>query len=94
MKCETGGIKIGSTEKTIEGGWIPSVWDGDQEKDGPLFGSCSETLTELDENGEFAVKEEYRGRITFQDCDFSEAEPQKHIMIGIMVSERGEEKSH
>ena len=85
MKCETGGIKIGSTEQAIEEGWIPSVWDGDQEKDGPFCASCSDTLIEVDENGEFAVKEEYRGRITFQDCDFSEAEPEEHKSIGIVL---------
>ena len=94
MKCAICGIEIESIDQAIEAGWIPSVWDGDQEKDGPFCASCSDTLIEVDENGEFAVKEEYRGKITFQDCDFSEAEPQKHIMIGIMVSERGEEKRH
>ena len=85
MKCETGGIKIGSTEQAIEEGWIPSVWDGDQEKDGPFCASCSDTLIEVDENGEFVVKEEYQGEITYQEGDFSEAEPEEHKSIGIVL---------
>ena len=94
MKCAICGIEIESTEKAIEEGWIPSVWDGDQEKDGPFCGSCSETLIQLDENGEFVVKEEYRGKITFQEGDSSEEEPQEHLVIGIMVSDMGDEKCH
>ena len=94
MKCAICGIEIESTEQAIEEGWIPSVWDGDQEKEGPFCASCSDPLMQLDENGEFAVKEEYRGKITYQEGDFSEAEPQERLVIGVVVSERGEEKSH
>ena len=48
----------------------------------------------MDENGEFGVKEEYRGKITYQEGDFSEKEPQEHLVIGIVVSDMSEEKSH
>jgi hypothetical protein len=33
-------------------------------------------------------------KITYQEGDFSEAEPKEHLVIGVLVSERGEEKSH
>jgi len=58
------------------------VWDGDQEKDGPFCGSCSESLIETDENGEYVIKEEYTGKINYQDGDFSEEE---HRTIGIVL---------
>ena len=94
MKCAICGIEIESTEQAIEEGWILSVWDGDQEKEGPFCNSCSDTLIELDENGEFAVKEKYRGKITYKVGDFSEAEPEEHLVIGIVVSDINEEISH
>ena len=85
MKCAICGIEIESIDQAIEEAWIPSVWDGDQEKDGPFCASCSDMFIEVDEDGEFAVKEKYRGKITFQDCDFSEAEPEEHKSIGIVL---------
>ena len=94
MKCAICGIEIESIDQAIEAGWIPSVWDGDQEKDGPFCSSCSDTLIEVDEIGEFAVKEEYRGKITHQEGDFSVAEPKEYLVIGIMVSKNAEDKSH
>jgi len=94
MKCAICGIEIESIDQAIEEGWIPSVWDGDQEKDGPFCASCSDMFIEVDEDGEFAVKEEYQGKIDYQEGDFSEAEPEEHLVIGIAVSDMGEEKSH
>ena len=94
MKCVICGIEIDSVDEAIDEGWIPSVWEGDYEQEGPFCNSCAEALMQLDENGEFELKPEYRGKITYQEGDFSEQEPEEHLMIGIMVSDMGEEKSH
>jgi hypothetical protein len=61
MECVICGIQIDSVEDAIEEGWVPSIWEGDQEQDGPFCPSCSEILIEVDEVGEYVVKEEYRG---------------------------------
>jgi hypothetical protein len=86
MKCTICGIEVESIDEAIDEGWIPSVWDGDQEREGPFCGSCSETLMELDENGEFELKHEYRGKITFQEGDFFAVEEiQEHRSIGMVL---------
>ena len=94
MKCAICGIQIDSVDEAIDEGWIPSVWEGDHEQEGPFCASCAETLMQLDENGEFELRQEYQGKIAYQEGDFSEAEPQENLVIGIVVSDMGEEKSH
>ena len=85
MKCAICGIEVDSIDEAINEGWIPSVWEGDQEEEGPFCGSCSETLIQVDKEGEFVVKEEYRGKITYKEGDFFDQEPQEHKSIGIVL---------
>jgi hypothetical protein len=89
MKCAICGIQIDSVEDAIDQGWTPYTWDGGQEKDGPFCPSCSETLIEIDEVGEYAVKEEYQGKIVYQEGDFFEEEPPEHVSIGIILKDGG-----
>ena len=80
MKCAICGIEIDSVDEGIDDGWIPYVWEGDHEQEGPFCASCSETLMQLDENGEFVVKEEYSGKITYGEGDFFwQRTPRKHV---------------
>jgi hypothetical protein len=89
MKCAICGTQIDSVEEGIDRGWIPYVWEGDHTKEGPFCPSCSEFLFQIDEVGEYVVKEEYRGKITYQKGDFSEEEPPEHISIGIILKDGG-----
>jgi len=74
MKCAICGIRINSITEAIDEGWIPYVLDGDMEQDGPFCASCFDSLIEIDEDGEYVVKEQYRGKIIYQDVDFLEIE--------------------
>ena len=85
MKCSICGISIGSVEEAIDEGWIPYVLEGDKEKDGPFCTSCSDILIEIDEDGEYVVKEQYRGKITYQDGDFFGNGPDEHPFAGIVL---------
>ena len=85
MKCAICGITIDSVEEAIDEGWIPYVWEGDSEQEGPFCGSCFEGLIEIDEDGEFVVKEEYRGKIIYQDGDFDEEEWEEHPLVGLIL---------
>lgn len=85
MKCAICGIQIDSVEEAIDQEWIPYVWDGDREQDGPFCASCSEILIQINENGKFVVKEEYRGKINYLNGNFSEEEREKHHSIGIVL---------
>lgn len=85
MKCAICGIQINSVERGIDAGWIPYVWDGDREQDGPFCSSCCESLIEIDDDGEWVVKEEYRGKITFQEGYFSEEPTDDNFVVGIVL---------
>lgn len=86
MKCAICGIEIDSVDEAIDEGWIPSVWEGHHEQEGPSCASCSETLMQLDENGEFELRQEYRGKISYQEGDFFDGEvPHEHKSIGIVL---------
>ena len=76
------GMTVGSTEEAINQGWIPYLWEGNQEKDGPFYASFSESLIHTDEDGEFVVKEDYAGKINYQCGDFSEEE---HRTVGLVL---------
>ena len=84
MKCAICGIRIDSVEAAIDEGWIPYVKDGDREQDGPFCASCFDSLIEIDEDGEYAVKEQYRGKIIFQVVDFIEMEQGEDFEEGII----------
>ena len=74
MKCVICGTEVRSIEDAIDLGWIPNFWEGDKEY-GPACASCSETLIQVDEHGEFELKEEYRGKITYLDKDSPDEDP-------------------
>lgn len=52
---------------------------------GHLSASCSETLMQLNENGEFELKPEYRGKIAYDGGNFFEEETHEHKSIGIVL---------
>ena len=85
MKCAICGLEVDSVEKGIDEGWIPYAWDGDQAKEGPFCPSCSDTLFQVDEHGEFVVKEQYSGKIAYLEGDFSENGPDQHISEEIIL---------
>jgi len=89
MKCAICGIEIDSVEEGIDQGWIPYVWEGDHTREGPFCPSCSEVLFQIDEVGEYVVKEKYRGNITYQEGDFVEEEPPDPVSIGIILKDGG-----
>ena len=85
MKCAICGIEVDSIDEAIDEEWIPYIWEGNQEKEGPYCGSCSEILVEVNGNGEYVVKEEYRGKITYQEGDFIDEEPQDYLSTGVIL---------
>jgi endogenous inhibitor of DNA gyrase (YacG/DUF329 family) len=89
MKCAICGIQKYSVEEAIEEGWIPYDWDGEHLKDGPFCPFCSKTLIQIDEVGEYAVKEEFKGKIAYQEGDFVEEEPPDPVSIGIILKDGG-----
>jgi hypothetical protein len=85
MKCAICGIEIDSIDDGIEQGWIPYVWEGDHTREGPFCPSCSEALFQIDEVGEYVVKEEYRGKITYRKGDSVEQDPLGQALMGVIL---------
>jgi hypothetical protein len=85
MKCAICGIEIDSVEDGIDQGWIPYVWEGDHTKEGPFCPSCSETLFQIDEVGEYVVKEKYRGKITYQQANSVEQDRLGQVLMGVIL---------
>ena len=40
------------------------------------------------------VKEEYRGKITYKEGDFLDESPEDHLVIGMVLSNRENEKNY
>ena len=66
MRCAICGIQIGSVDEAVEEGWIPYFYDGTHMHD-VACPSCSRTLLRQGDDGEFEVKEEFRGKLKYLD---------------------------
>ena len=77
MKCAICGISIDLTDGAINQDWIPFFYEGDEEH-GPVCFSCSEQLIRMGKDGEFELKDEYRGKITYLEENYEE-----HDMIAL-----------
>ena len=78
MRCAICGIIIDSMEEAIEQGWIPYFYEEEREHEFACP-SCSEKLICEGEDGEMEVKEEYRGKIIYQDEEVKE-----HLVMGVI----------
>ena len=87
MRCSICGILIDSVDEAAEEGWTPYFYDGTQKHD-VACPSCAETFLHEGEHGEMELKEEYRGKIRFQD-NRKRKEPRETLLIGLAVVERG-----
>jgi hypothetical protein len=80
MRCSICGMEIDSIDQAINEGWIPYFCDGETEHECMCPG-CSEVFLESGEDCEMEVKEEYRGKIIYND----EEEKKEDWVMGIMV---------
>lgn len=80
MYCSICCIEIESIDDAVEQGWIPSFYDGDVHHEAACP-SCSETIIQVADDGEYEVKPEYRGKIVYQDSESGE----HHIVMGIAL---------
>ena len=66
MNCTICGIAITSIDEVVEKDWILCFFEGDEEH-GPLCPSCSDKLIYIASDGVYELKEEYRGKIVYND---------------------------
>lgn len=71
MICTICGIDIDAFEEAYEEDWTAVFYEGEQEH-GPLCGGCSDQFLEEAEDGELELKEEYHGKIIYQQQELEE----------------------
>jgi hypothetical protein len=64
MRCAICGIRIDSVDEAIEEGWTPYFYDGQIEHE-VACPACTQALLRGGEDGEFEVKEEFRGKLKY-----------------------------
>jgi hypothetical protein len=87
MKCAICGIRIASVDEAVEAGWTPYFYECDKEHE-PACPECTASLLRFSEDGEMEVKEEYLGKIAYQ-----EEEQKEDLLVQIIVS-AAEENTH
>ena len=89
MICAICGLQVNSIDDAIEEGWTPYFQDGDQEHD-PACPSCTETLLQEGADGEWEVKEEYRGKLKYLDEGADEPwQDHSEVVAALLVNEPG-----
>jgi hypothetical protein len=82
MKCSICVIEVETVEEAVERDWIPSFYDELDNQHEPACSDCVGLFLCCGLDGEWEVKPEYRGKLTFTD-----EEPVGHWMIGFAISE-------
>ena len=85
MKCPICGITVETIDEAVEEGWTPSFYDGEIQHD-PACPACTDSLLQINEHGEWEVKEKYRGKLRYLDEREGETW-QDHLLTGIAVLE-------
>ncbi|RJR44135.1 MAG: hypothetical protein C4576_13430 [Desulfobacteraceae bacterium] len=83
MKCAICGVTVNSVEEAIEQDWLPNFYEGEKEHEFACP-NCAEVFLQVDENGEMAVKPEYRGKINYRD---EEAGKEDILLVGVIIKE-------
>jgi hypothetical protein len=85
MKCTVCSISVDSMEDIIEDDWVFCFFDGNDEH-GPLCPSCSDLLLRTDEDGEYELKNEFRGKLTYDDQLDHDEEPLEQVVLGFILN--------
>jgi hypothetical protein len=66
MKCAICGISIDLVKDSIDHKWVSVFYEGNEEH-GPICSSCFDQFIRKGKDGEFELKDEYRGRIVYNE---------------------------
>jgi len=87
MKCTICRTSISDIEDIIDEDWIFCFFDGEDEH-GPLCPSCSDLFLFTAQDGEYELKEEYRGKIVYDDDmeKDDEENPLDQVVLGFILN--------
>jgi hypothetical protein len=86
MNCTICGLSADNVEDLVAENWTLSFFDGNEEH-GPLCPACSEILLHIASDGEYELKREYHGKVTFNDqIEILEVDPLCDIVLGYILN--------
>ena len=81
--CSICGIQIDSVDEAVEEGWTPYFYDGQTEHE-VACPACTQALLQEGTDGEWEVKEEYRGKLRYLD-EIGDRVWQDHPQVPMLV---------
>ena len=89
MICSICGFQIDSVDEAVEQEWCPNFYDGTQLRD-VACPSCTEAVLQEGADGEWEIKEEYRGKLRYLDGIGDEAWlDHSQIVMAVLENEPG-----
>ena len=89
MKCAICGVTVGTIHEAIDGGWTPYFHDGAHEHD-PACPGCTQALLQEGADGEWEVKEEFRGKLKYLDESPHEIwQDHSEVVMAVLENEPG-----
>ena len=89
MRCAICGIQIDSVDEAVEEGWIPYFYDGQTEHE-VACPACSQALLQESTDGEWEVKEAFRGKLKYLDESGEEAwQDHSDVVMAFLENEPG-----
>ena len=86
IKCAICGITINSVDELVEQDWVHSFFEGEEEH-GPVCPSCSEKLICIAPDGEFELKQEFKGKIVYRDhVRQYDDDPLTDVVLGFILN--------
>ena len=84
MRCAICGIQIDSVDEAVEEGWTPYFYDGEFEHE-VVCPACTQALLQEGKDGEWEVKEEFRGKLKYLDEAENEAWQDHSQVVAIVL---------
>jgi hypothetical protein len=87
MKCSICGVEAGNIDEMITQNWINSFFEGDDEH-GPICPSCKQSLTFIASDGEYELRDEFRGKMIYNDQidKFEDEDPMSDVVLGFILN--------
>ena len=87
MICSICRVEADNIDEMITQDWINCFFEGEEEH-GPICPSCSERLTFIAPDGEYELKDEFRGKIIYNDQveKFDDDDPMSDVVLGFILN--------
>ncbi len=86
MKCVICASPADSVDEVMEQNWVSAFFEGESEH-GPVCPFCSGALLRMAPDGEYELKDNYKGRVVFNDSPvIFDEEPFEDVVLGFILN--------